>query len=73
MVEDMHLFFQELIEVAEHESGPRLVIMWEIAPVKLGLDSSIRVVVPEVRYEHNGVHKGQCQTFGYAAEANWLQ
>ncbi len=48
----MHLFFQELIEVAEHECCQRLVAKWEIVPAKVGLDSSIRVV------EHDGVHEG---------------
>ncbi len=47
--------------------------MWEIPPVKVGLDSSIGVVVAEVWYEYKGVHKGQCQTFRYTAEVNWLQ
>ena len=63
LVEVMHLVYQELIEVAEHECCWRLVAMWEIAPVKVGLDSAIGVVVAEVGYKYNGVHEGQCQTF----------
>ncbi len=47
-------------------------MMWrEVAPIKVGLDSSIEVVRAEVRREHGGVHEGQSQASRDAAEKDW--
>ncbi len=46
--------------------------MWrEVAPIEVGLDSSVGVVGAEVWLEHGGVHKGQSQASRNAAKKDW--
>ncbi len=59
--------------MAEHDGQWGLLLWREVAPIKVGLDSSIRVVRAEVWQKHSGVHEGQSQASQNAAKKDWVQ
>ncbi len=47
--------------MTKHEGGQWLMTMGKIAPIEVGLDSSVRIVVIKVQIEQVWICKGRCK------------